>query len=136
MDKFYKSKKMIKTKLLLITIVLCLFSAFSFGQAIQLFDENFESGGGTFTLNSGGPGGNFGTNTWEINNDYIGMPFYPNTISENFTYSGNISFPDTPAHGHYLHIYDNQTNAVSNSNYNPANSSDNFAYMTTGVCTM
>lgn len=137
MDKFYKANKMIKTKLILITFVLCLFSAFSFGQlSIQLFDENFESVGGTFTLNSGGPVANFGTNKWEVNNYYIGMPFYPNTISENFTYSGSISFPDTPAHGTYLHIYDVNTNAVSNSNYNPANGSDNFAYMTTGVCTM
>src|ERR1035437_510868 len=118
MDKFYKSNKMIKTKLILITFVLCLFSAFSFGQSIQLCDENFESGGGTRTLNTGGPAANFGTNKWEVNNYYIGMPFYPNTISENFTYSGSISFPDTPAHGHYLHIYDTLTTAVSNSNYN------------------
>src|SRR5665213_314700 len=124
---------MIKTKLLLITLILCLFSALSFGQSIQLFDENFETGGPTFTINGTGVGSNTGNNLWTVNNNYVGMPFYPNTISEDSTYSGTISYAP---YGHYLHIFDTTNTTVSNSNYNPNNQSDRFAYMTTGVCTM
>ncbi len=105
-------------------------SLISFGQS-QLFYESFETGGGTFTLNGVGPGTNSGTNEWIVNNTYTGGGIYPNTINEDSTYGGTIAYAPF---GHYLHIYD-VPSTHTNDNYNPANASDRFAYLTNGICT-
>jgi len=101
-------------------------------QNILLFSEDFQTGGGTFTLNGSGPGSNSGGNQWIVNNNYSGAPTYPTTMSEDSTYSGTITFAP---HSLNLHIYD-QPSGITNDNFNPSNASDRFANMTTGICTM
>lgn len=102
-----------------------------FSQSIQLFTEDFQIGGSTFTLNGSGPGTNSGSNKWIINNNYNGAPTYPNTMPQDSTYSGTIGFAP---YSQYLHIHD-EISGISSCNYNPANTSDRFAYMTSGLCT-
>ncbi len=104
----------------------------SSAQSTLLFSENFQTGGPTFTLNSGGPGSNTGPNQWIINNQYNGAPTYPNTFRQDSTYSGTISFAP---YSQNLHIYDSPS-GITNCNYNPSNPSDQFAFMTSGICTM
>ncbi|CAN5907055.1 hypothetical protein BH11BAC7_BH11BAC7_22400 [soil metagenome] len=101
-------------------------------QNILLFTENFQTGNGTFTLNSGGPAANSGGNQWIVNNQYTGAPTYPNTMSQDSTYNGTISFAP---YSQNLHIHD-APSGITNVNYNPGNASDNFAYTTSGICTM
>ncbi|MBI3509358.1 MAG: gliding motility-associated C-terminal domain-containing protein [Bacteroidetes bacterium] len=94
--------------------------------------EDFQSGGGNFTLNGNGPGSNFGNNQWIVNNQYSGAPTYHNTMSEDSTYSGTISFAP---YSQNLHIHD-APSGITNCNYDPISNSDRFAYMTNGMCTM
>lgn len=101
-------------------------------QNTLLFSEDFQTGGGTFTLNGSGPGSNVGTNQWIVNNSYTGAPVYQNTYSEDSTYSGTISFAP---YSTYLHIYD-QPSGITNASFNPSNASDRFASMTSGICTL
>jgi len=103
-----------------------------FSQNTQLFSENFESGGGLWILNGGGIGSNTGTNEWIINNSYNGGAGYPNTINEDSTFGGNISFAPN---SYYLHIYD-QPSGFTDCLYAPANISDRFAYLWDPVCTL
>ncbi len=100
-------------------------------QNALLFTENFQTGGSSFTLNSGGPGSNTGSNRWIINDVYSGAPVYGNTYPQDSTYSGTIAFAP---YSHYLHIYD-QPSGVANTNYDPSAASDHFAYMNQGICT-
>lgn len=102
-----------------------------FSQSI-LFQENFESGGASFTLNGAGIGTNSGTNEWIVNNNYTGGGIYPNTINEDSTFGGTISYAP---YGHYLHIYD-ATSGYTDCLYNPSNLSDRFAYTNGGTCTL
>lgn len=76
--------KTLTMKKLLLSFTCLLFGALSFGQTI-LFSDDFESGSGLWQLNGGS-----GTNTWVVNNTYLG-------------FSGLI--PDTP----------NQPGAITNS---------------------
>ncbi|MGZ4047754.1 MAG: T9SS type B sorting domain-containing protein [Bacteroidia bacterium] len=101
-------------------------------QSTQIFTEDFQTGGTSFTLNSGGPGSSMGNNTWIVNNNYTGAPTYPNTMREDSTYSGTIAFAP---YSQYLHIHD-AASGITDCNYNPTNASDNFAYMTSGICTL
>ena len=101
-------------------------------QSTQLFTEDFQTGGASFTLNSGGPAAPSGNNTWIINNNYTGLPTYPNTMREDSTYGGTIGFAP---YSNYLHIHD-AASGITNGNYDPTNASDNFAYMTNGICTL
>lgn len=98
----------------------------------MLFTENFQTGGGTFTINGGGPGANTGNNQWIVNNQYSGAPTYRNTMRQDSTYSGTISFAP---YSQNLHIYD-APSAITNCNYDPSATSDHSAAMTTGICTM
>ncbi|MFC2111174.1 gliding motility-associated C-terminal domain-containing protein [Bacteroidota bacterium] len=99
-------------------------------QTFIIYNENFETGGNSITLNTNGVGTPTGTNQWIINNQYSGNSTYPNTTNQNLTYSGTIS----NANGGYLHIH-NTSAPVSNCNYNPSVASDRFS--TTGdFCTM
>ncbi|MDO9187512.1 MAG: gliding motility-associated C-terminal domain-containing protein [Bacteroidia bacterium] len=101
-------------------------------QSIQLFTEDFQSGGTSFTINGAGPGSAMGSNQWIINNQYSGVPTYPTTMRQDSTYSGTIG---SAPYSSYLHIHD-APSAITNCNYNPANPSDRFAYMTDGLCTL
>lgn len=118
-------------KLLLLTVICTFISLELQAQSFQLFTEDFELTNG-FTLNSGGPTAATGSNKWIINNNYSGAPIYPNTMSEDSTYSGNITFAP---HSKYLHIYDSGS-GITNANFDAANPSDNFTYLTNGLCTL
>jgi len=96
-----------------------------------LYQENFEGGGASFSLNSAGVSTNTGTNKWIINNNYTAGAGYHNTINENHTYGGTISYGPN---GHYLHIYDSSS-TYTNCLYAPSNQSDRFACTTSGTCT-
>lgn len=119
-------------KLLLLLVSCFAGSILSLAQNVLIFSEDFQTGGGSFTLNSGGVGTNTGTNQWTVNNQYSGTPVYNDTYPEDSTYSGTISFAP---YSQYLHIYD-APSGINNCNYDPANTSDRFAYMTNGICTM
>jgi gliding motility-associated-like protein len=115
----------------LLLIIASLFIAGVANCQHQLYFENFE-GASTFMLNDTGAGvSNKGNNMWIINNTYLGGGIYPKTINEDSTFGGTISFAPT---SHYLHIYDSAS-TYKNDNYNPADSSNRFAHMITGVCT-
>jgi gliding motility-associated-like protein len=112
---------------------LCLVSSFLLhAQSTLLYTENFQTGGGSFTLNGAGPGTNTGTNQWIVNNSYSGAPTYQNTYPEDSTYSGTIAFAP---YSQYLHIYD-APSGITNDSYNPGVASDRFAYTSGGICTM
>jgi gliding motility-associated-like protein len=117
--------------LLSLAFTALLFSAAS-SQNVQLFSENFESGGSSFFLNQPGVGTNSGNNQWIVNNIYAGAVGVPYTINEDSTYGGTISFAP---YGHYLHIFD-QPSGATDCSYNPVNLSDRFSYMWNGVCTL
>jgi len=136
MNKIYTLKSMTKSKLILIILLQCVFSVCTYGQAILVFNENFETGGGTFTLNaSGQEGSNTGSNQWIVNNIYFpAINTIPATKDENTICStGNIS---SAPFGHYLHISNSGIQSNLNSDYDPSQASDRFAFMTNGVCTM
>ncbi|MES2592520.1 MAG: gliding motility-associated C-terminal domain-containing protein [Bacteroidota bacterium] len=121
------------TKIICLLLVLFITNGNSTqAQSIQLFTEDFQTGGTTFTLNGAGPGASSGSNQWVVNNQYSGAPTYPNTMREDSTYSGTIG---NAPYSSYLHIYD-QPSAITNSNYDPTNQSDRFAYLTNGLCTL
>lgn len=120
----------------LLPLLLIVFAYSAIGQTIQLYNEDFE-GAVPFTLNSSNQVGTpSGVNKWRINNQYSGAPLYPNTTPQNQTVSGNISFAPN---SNYLHICDTvsqQQLGISNANFNPAISSDQFAYTSDGFCTL
>ncbi|HNV98359.1 MAG TPA: hypothetical protein PKL06_03245, partial [Chitinophagales bacterium] len=100
-----------------------------------MFTEDFNTGGGSFTLNTPGPGGApLGTNKWIINDSYTGGFGYPNTTTQDLTESGTIGgAPMSP----YLHIYDEEgAPVISCASYDPTDPSDNFTEMTGGFCTL
>jgi hypothetical protein len=115
-------------------ILMCLITHIGLlkAQNIQLFTEDFQTGGTSFTLNGAGIGSNSGNNQWVINNLYSGVPTYPNTMSEDSTYSGTIS---SAPYSYYMHIYD-AVSGINNCNYDPTNLSDHFTFMSNGMCTL
>lgn len=116
----------------LLILVICILNVFALSaQSFQLFTEDFELTNG-FTMNSGGPAAATGNNKWTVTNNYSGVPLYSNTISEDSTYSGNITFAP---HSKYLHIYDSFS-GITNANYDATNVSDNFTFLTNGLCTL
>ncbi len=100
-------------------------------QDILLLSESFETGGTSFTQNSGGPGSNNGNNQWIVNNSYIGAPTYPPTTTQDNTVSGTIGLAPT---SNYLHIH-NVPSGITNNNYSTTATSDQFAYLEYGFCT-
>ncbi len=70
----------------------CLLAFFATSQT-TIFEDNFESGGGNWTLNSGG----FGSNDWIVNNAYLGG-FFASTPNQ----PGAIT--NSP-NSNYLHIH-------------------------------
>lgn len=116
----------------LLLFVICIVTSIALkAQSFQLFTEDFENTN-AFTLNSGGPAAAVGNNKWTVTNNYTGMPLYVNTMSEDSTYSGAITFAP---HSKYLHIFDSFS-GITNANYDATNVSDNFAYLTNGLCTL
>ncbi len=114
---------------------LSLFFLFAFSasaQNILLLSENFQTGGASFTLNGAGVGSNSGINQWVINNQYTGGSGYPNTMRQDSTYSGTISFAP---YSQYLHIRD-MNSAPLNATFDPTVASDRFTFLNKGVCTM
>lgn len=103
-------------------------------QMIQLYTEDFNSGGGSFTLNTTGPAANTGINQFVINNQYNGGVNYPVTTPQTNTTSGTIGgAPFSP----YLHIHDQAyAGTAANANYNSNAGADRFAAMNQGFCTM
>ena len=63
------NKKILNTVWLLIILISVRTNA---QQTIQIYQEDFNSGGANFLLNSGGPSSNSGPNKWVINNSFIG----------------------------------------------------------------
>lgn len=97
-----------------------------FSQNTLITSEDFEGSAYNTTLNDTGIGGNSGPNKWIINNIYNGGGVYPNTISQDSTYGGFITFPN----GNYMHIHDSVAasgTGVANANYNPQTTSDRLA---------
>jgi gliding motility-associated-like protein len=120
-----------KIKYFLAFIISLVFISRGNSQTVQLFYEDFQTGGTTFLLNGTGIGTNTGTNEWIVDSNYFGGGIYPNTVNENNAIGGTISYAP---YGYYLHIFDG-TSGYLNDNYNPANASDRFAYMLNGICT-
>ena len=118
-------------RFILFAVLFFLLNSCAWTQDIQLFTEDFESGGASFSLNNGGPGSNSGSNQWIVNNQYSGAPTFPNTTTQDNTTSGTIGFAPT---SNYLHIH-NSPSGITNANYDPADASDQFAYMNFGLCT-
>ena len=100
-------------------------------QNVVLFTDDFQLGSGNWTLNGAGPGTPTGTNIWTMNNNYLGAPTYNDNMPEDSTYSGTIAFAP---YSNNLHIYD-QPSGITNCNYDPGVTSDQFSFMTTGICT-
>jgi gliding motility-associated-like protein len=113
---------MIKQYLSLIAVLCVINFGSVFAQNTLIASEDFE--GSTFitSLNDTGIASNTGSNKWIINNQYNGGGIYPNTISQDSTFGGFITFPN----GHYLHIHDSLSASAANTNYNPQNASDRF----------
>ncbi len=98
----------------------------------QLYFENFEGSTNTFTINDSVKAKKtFGNNKWIVNKIYTGGVGVPNTLNEDSTFGGTISYAP---YGKYLHIFDSASTKVNDA-YNPKDSSYAFAHMTTGVCT-
>ena len=100
-------------------------------QDILLFSENFETGGGAFSLNNSGPGSNSGPNQWIINNQYTGTGGCADTPNQNNTTGGNIG---GAPFSQYLHVQ-NTTAPSTNACFDQAQPSDQFAYLGSGFCT-
>lgn len=116
-----------------IVLIFCLLNACSESRAqdILLFSENFETGGGAFALNTGGPSSNSGPNQWVVNNQYNGSSNCPATPDETITTGGTIG---GAPFSNYLHI---QTTGSSTGNacFDQANASEQFAFISSGFCT-
>jgi len=101
------------------------------GQDVLLLNEDFETGGASFALNTGSVGSNSGDNQWIVNASYTGAPTYPNTTPQDQTNGGTISFAP---YSNYLHIHD-ASSGITNNNYDATAASDRFAEMSAGLCT-
>lgn len=96
-----------------------------------IFEDNFESGGGNWTLNGG-----FGQNVWIINNSYLASAatfgFIPDTPNQ----PGAIT--NSP-NSYYLHIHNLDVEGalgVSNANFDTGSTSDHSATMTNNISTL
>ena len=113
-------------KTLFIMCLMLLSSASIIAQNTLIASEDFEGANFITTLNDTGLAANNGPNKWIINNQYNGGGVYPNTIAQDSTFGGFITFPN----GHYLHIHDSVAAAnsgIANTNYNPLSASDRLA---------
>src|ERR1017187_9805505 len=138
MNKIYTLNNMIKSKLILIVLLQCVFALYSNAQLIQLFNENFNTGGPTFTLNGTNPNNtpSTGTNQWMVNGSfnigYYSNSTLPSTEIESDVCVINEQITGAPWSG-YLHIGNANIPSNLNSDYDPSQASQCFAYMTNGV---
>ena len=119
---------MIKRSILFIAVFCFGLLEYSLAQNTLITTEDFEGASYITTLNDTGLASNTGPNKWIINNQYNGGGIYPNTINQDSTFGGFITFPN----GNYLHIHDSVSaanNGFANANYNPQSNSDRFAIM-------
>ncbi len=93
-----------------------------------LFQDNFESGSGSWTLNTGGTG----QNQWQVNSEYLGYSgFIDDTPDQPGTFTGG---PQST----YMHITNTSICsglAVCNANFDTGSSSNRSASITTPIVT-
>jgi hypothetical protein len=93
-----------------------------------LFQDNFESGSGSWTLNTGGSG----QNQWQVNSEYLGYSgFIDDTPDQPGTFTGG---PQST----YMHITNTSICsglAVCNANFDTGSSSNRSASITTPIVT-
>lgn len=92
-----------------------------------MFQDNFESGGSNWTLNSGS-----GDNIWIINNKYTGLaPFIVDTPNQPAGISGSPN-------SNFLHIHNTQIAiaGVLNANFDTGSTSNQDAVMTNSISTV
>jgi hypothetical protein len=109
---------------LLAATLFCGISAFS---QVTLFQDNFQSGAGNWTLNTGS-----GDNQWIVNNEYLGFsPFIIDTPNQPSSFTGG-------SNSSYLHIY-NLTAcsglSVCNASFDTGSASNQNAEMATSINT-
>lgn len=111
-------------KLLLSTLALVAFGSFA---QTTIFEDNFEAGGGNWTLNGG-----FGDNAWSVDNNYTGYsPFVADTPSQ----PGAIT--NSPF-STYLHIRNGAacgSLGICNASFDTGSTSDQSATMTNNLNT-
>lgn len=104
---------------------------------VLVYSEDFQGTQQTMLLNDGtsAVSSNTGRNNWIVNSLYTGAPVYTNTISQDSTFGGLISFAPFSK---YLHIHDSVAQAgsgVANANWSTAQASDRLA-STPSFCTL
>lgn len=110
-------------------LLLCgaLFAGLSAKAQTTLFQDNFESGAGNWTLNGG-----TGSNQWLANNTYVGFSgFIDDTPSQPGTFTGGVNST-------YLHITNNDIcglGSICNANFDTGSSSNQSATQTTPIVT-
>jgi len=136
MNKIFKDYNNILVKPVFIILLALLFNYASGQQqqillvadTIPLGDPNFVFDAPIF--------GNFGGNDWVINTTYNGLPGYPNTPNEDSVLGGLGQIHGAP-YSSYLHIHDTASvSGQDDANWNPANHSDRFCYMSNSYCTL
>ncbi len=109
-------------QLLLVGSLACCVSAFS---QTTLFEDDFETGAGNWTLNGGS-----GSNQWLVNNEFIG---YPGLIDDTPNQPGAIT--NSP-NSYYMHITNDLicgAVAVCNANFDTGSSSNQPAALTNSI---
>ncbi len=111
-------------------LLLCsaLFTGLSTHAQTTLFQDNFESGAGNWTLNGGS-----GNNQWVLNSEYVdnsGFNLVPDTPDE----PGGVTNGPNSA---YLHIYNSQACGfgICNASFDTGSSSNQSATQTTAIST-
>ncbi len=111
-------------------LLLCgaLFTGLSAHSQTTLFQDNFESGAGNWTLNGG-----TGNNQWVLNSEYVdnsGFNLVPDTPDE----PGGVT---NGPHSAYLHIYNSQACGfgICNASFDTGSSSNQSATQTTAIST-
>ncbi len=96
-----------------------------------IFEDNFEAGGGNWTLNGG-----FGQNVWIINNSYLASAATFGLIPDTPSQPGAIT--NSP-NSNYLHIHNLDIAgllSVYNANFDSGSTSDHSATMTNNISTL
>jgi len=116
----------------------------------SLYSEDFESGGGSMSLNTATQGGDVGLagdNAWVINNAYTGGSGTSSCFSLSFTIGNTAAQPggiNNSPNSSYMHIVsdDGTANGINNANYVVADgsfcffASSNFSEMTSDISTI
>jgi hypothetical protein len=110
-----------------------LFVGLSVHSQTTIFQDDFESGSGNWTLNSNDQGGAYVSNHWAINNSYAGGSGSFTCMGIPLAFSIGVT-PSQPAgistpNGNYMHIssYAGDVNGVTNANFIASDGFCNFA---------